>query len=255
MIDSANAVRLAPSARQCGAQRRPVGGLAGVPHPARPASGSASVSRCIVGPPAYYPPPVYYPPPAYYPTAALLSAGLSPPPYCPPPAYSPPRRSTVRPASHAYAGRRFARWNTRSPQAPSCYCTTDAGPRLGPRNLMASATWCRSARAGATMTSTFRANQVARPACRAQYTARDRGLCADRRLPQRGAGQPRWLDRLAVLAALRQPRLLRRSGRHAGQRPLAHCAGRSSASHPPAVPRRHPDPRDDLRDARTAASR
>ena len=36
-----------------------------------------------------------------------------------------------------------------------------------------------------------------------------------------GAGRPRRLDRLAVLAALRLGRLLRRAARHAGARPLA----------------------------------
>src|SRR6516162_2276420 len=42
-----------------------------------------------------------------------------------------------------------------------------------------------------------------------------RRLCPDRRLPDRGFGWPRRLDRLALLATVRQWRLLRRARRHA----------------------------------------
>ncbi len=49
----------------------------------------------------------------------------------------------------------------------------------------------------------------------------DRGLRPDRRLQHHGPGRPQRLDRLAVLAAVRQRRLLRRLARLAGQRPLA----------------------------------
>ena len=48
-----------------------------------------------------------------------------------------------------------------------------------------------------------------------------RRLRPDRRLPDRGAGGPRRLDRLALPAALRLRRLLRRAAGHAGPRPLA----------------------------------
>ena len=53
-----------------------------------------------------------------------------------------------------------------------------------------------------------------------------RGLCADRRLRDRGAGFARRLDRLAVLAALRFRCLLRGAARHARPRPLADRAAR-----------------------------
>ncbi len=84
----------------------------------------------------------------------------------------------------------------------------------------------------------------------------DRGLCADRRLPQRGAGQPRRLDRLAVLAALRQSRACFAAlvGTPDNGRwriaPAEH-----TGPHPPAVPARHADPGDRSSTRRTAASR
>src|SRR5579875_1209639 len=43
---------------------------------------------------------------------------------------------------------------------------------------------------------------------KARLAAASRGLCADRRLHDRGTRRPQRLDRLAVLAALRQRRLL-----------------------------------------------
>ena len=48
----------------------------------------------------------------------------------------------------------------------------------------------------------------------------------DRRLRNRGAGRPRRLDRLAVLAEFRFRRVLRRVARHDEERPLADRAGR-----------------------------
>ena len=54
---------------------------------------------------------------------------------------------------------------------------------------------------------------------------RDRRLWTDRRLRDRGAGRPRRIDRLAVLARLRFRRLFCRAARHAQERPLADRTG------------------------------
>ena len=54
----------------------------------------------------------------------------------------------------------------------------------------------------------------------------NRRLCADRRLPDRRAGRPRRLDRLAVLAAFRFGGVLCRAARLARARPLADRAAR-----------------------------
>ena len=58
---------------------------------------------------------------------------------------------------------------------------------------------------------------------------RDRGLCRDRRLPQRRAGGPRRLDRLAVHAALRFRCLFRRPAGRAETWPLADRAAKAKA--------------------------
>ncbi len=60
-----------------------------------------------------------------------------------------------------------------------------------------------------------------------------RGLRADRRLQHHGPGGPQRLGRLAVPAADRQRRLLRRPARLVGQRPLAHRPGRRPTSRRP----------------------
>ena len=53
----------------------------------------------------------------------------------------------------------------------------------------------------------------------------DRGLCADRRLPDRGAGGAGRQHRLAVLAPIRQRRLLRGPARHRRERAVPDRAG------------------------------
>ena len=191
-----------------------LGTLAGLAHPAMARVWVGFGFPLFVGPPAYYPPPVYYPPPAYYPPGLLSAAAVLPATgLCPPPQYR-------RQASRAWPAPRCARWNTRSRPARGATArrrraVSGAAPPDGDaaRRGPAGRGKGQSSRTGADRE------------CRAVRGA-DRGLRADRRLSQRGAGQPRGIDRLAVLAALRQPGLLRRAGRHAGQRPLAHRTGR-----------------------------
>ena len=77
-----------------------------------------------------------------------------------------------------------------------------------------------------------------------------RGLRTDRRLRDRRAGRPRWLDRLAVLAGLRFRRLLCGAARHAQARPLADCAGRGDQAQLAPLLGRHADPGDAVRDRR-----
>ncbi len=74
-----------------------------------------------------------------------------------------------------------------------------------------------------------------------------RGLRPHRRLPDGGARCARRLDRLAVLAELRQRRVLCRPPRHRAERPLAHRAARGRADKP-ALPSQHAHPRDRVRD-------
>ena len=65
--------------------------------------------------------------------------------------------------------------------------------------------------------------------------AEDRGLRADRRHPHGRPGRPRRLDRLAVRAAVRLRRLLRRPARRRRQRPLAAGAGGRDPGRPGAA--------------------
>ena len=74
------------------------------------------------------------------------------------------------------------------------------------------------------------AQRTARPDVATLDAFPDRGLRPDRRLRDGGPGGARRLDRLAVLAALRFGRLLRRPARRAGARPLATGAGRPTAA-------------------------
>src|SRR5262249_9950720 len=71
-----------------------------------------------------------------------------------------------------------------------------------------------------------------------------RRLWIDRRLRDRGAGEPRRLGRLAVLAAFRLWRGLRSSARQRGQWTLEHRPERSRSSGSPALSRRYVDPGD-----------
>ena len=73
----------------------------------------------------------------------------------------------------------------------------------------------------------------------------DRGLRADRRPAHRRPGRQERLDRLALPAALRLPRLLRRAARRRGQRPLAALPGRRLRGQP-ALRRRLGRARDDV---------
>src|SRR5665648_832347 len=69
--------------------------------------------------------------------------------------------------------------------------------------------------------------------------AQNRGLRPARRSADRRPGRPHRLDRLALPAALRLPRLLRRLVGHAGRRALADRPGVRWHLHPPPVPPRH----------------
>ena len=78
----------------------------------------------------------------------------------------------------------------------------------------------------------------------------DRRLWTDRRLRDRGAGRPRRLDRLAVLAGLRFRCLFRRAARHPQERPLADRAGGGGHEHHAPLLGQHADPGDAVRDRR-----
>ena len=72
-----------------------------------------------------------------------------------------------------------------------------------------------------------------------RHEPQDRRLCADRRLRDRRTGGPRRIDRLAVLATLRQSRLLCRAPGRARARTLADRAPRSGGADEAVLPRRH----------------
>ena len=84
----------------------------------------------------------------------------------------------------------------------------------------------------------------------AEHGLPHRRLCPDRRSEHRGAGRPRRLDRLAVLAAFRFRCLLCRAAGHARARPLADRAERRDAARYAPLPAQHADPGNALRNRR-----
>jgi hypothetical protein len=101
-----------------------LGGIVGLPAPAKARVWIGFGFPLVVGPPAYYPPPVYYPPPpAYYP----------PPPYYPPAPYYPPSAQYVPPQGGVASGQSCYASGTVCPMdhpvasGSACYCTTAQG--------------------------------------------------------------------------------------------------------------------------------
>jgi hypothetical protein len=83
------------------------------------------------------------------------------------------------------------------------------------------------------------------------YACIHRRLCAHRRRPHGRTRLPRRFRRLALLAAFRLRRLLRRAAGHARQRPLADLAGHGHPAHRHApLSRRNADSRNRFRHAR-----
>ncbi len=131
-----------------------------------------------VAPPYYYPPPIYYPPPPVWYTPPPPAESYTPPAYAP----------AAAPARSCYAGAYVCPMQTAVSAGTTCWCPDNSGQTcLRPGSL-----------------------SVAQP----EFAAAHRGLCADRRLHDGGAGEPSRFNRLAVLAALRQPGLLRRVARY-----------------------------------------
>ena len=81
-----------------------------------------------------------------------------------------------------------------------------------------------------------------------------RGLRADRRHAHCGTGRHRWLDRLAMPAALRLLRVFREPARHGGERSMAHRPGRKRRSRDATVSALDARSRNRVRDGRRRGS-